>query len=280
MVAISTTVGPSPAPVGRSSRCQAVIGRPRDGLAEHPCSSTLPALGAAAAVRRRGGGYAERHRHERGSRAAASDRAPDAAGSDRGGQVGAGEDDHADQHADVREDGETRPLGPAVLHRLGGVLARGSGSQRTRISSPAIVTIQNSPRPMMPTVEVPTGESSGAIRNVVQTTSASTPATVCTSSSRLPTWNRPAPCPPPHPQPGEHHDHRREGGEHVDDHGQRHGRSVPYVGGSSPRPRDPRACRQRRLDPRRRIAAAPRRRLGGSSCRASRSSSASTSDIR
>ncbi len=59
-----------------------------------------------------------------------------------------------------------------------------------------MVTIQNSPRPMIPNVEVPSGESSGAIRNVVQTTSASTPVTVCTSSSRLPTWNRPAPCPP------------------------------------------------------------------------------------
>ena len=50
------------------------------------------------------------------------------------------------------------------------------GSQRTRISSPATVTIHNSPRPMIPNVEVPSGESSGAIRKIVQTTSASTPA--------------------------------------------------------------------------------------------------------
>jgi hypothetical protein len=70
------------------------------------------------------------------------------------------------------------------------------GIQRTRIISPVIVTIQNSPRPMMPNVDVPTGESSGATRNVVQTASASTPVTVWTSSSRLPTWKRPAPCPP------------------------------------------------------------------------------------
>ena len=78
MVAISTTVGPLRFPIGRLSRCQAVIGRPRTDLPSTRASSTLPALGAAAGCSAAEVvGYAERHGHERDQQGRGDDRAPD-----------------------------------------------------------------------------------------------------------------------------------------------------------------------------------------------------------
>ena len=145
------------------------------------------------------------------------------------------------------------PSDQRVLTALGGVLAV-AGQPADQDQQPGDGDDPEQPEADDPDRRAcPTGESSGAIRKTVQTTTASTPQTVCTSSSRLPTWNRPAPCPPPHPQAGEHHDHRRQGGEDVDDHGQRHGPRVCLTStGRRHEPPEPRAARQPRLDLRRR----------------------------
>ncbi len=58
------------------------------------------------------------------------------------------------------------------------------------------MTTQHSPSPTIPTVELPAGESSGATRKTVQTTSASTPSDGVHVEQPLADVGRPAPCPP------------------------------------------------------------------------------------
>src|SRR4051812_38511768 len=125
MVAISTTVGPFRLPSAVSSRCHAVIGRPRTDLPSTRVSRTWSARGTAAGS----SGAAVDCGTPSGPAANASaatalaTRTSRLTGSDRSGQVGDGEHQHADQQADVGEDREPRPVGPAVLRPVGGVLA-------------------------------------------------------------------------------------------------------------------------------------------------------------
>ena len=236
MVAIEDDGRALPLPVGGVVHVPGADRPAADGLAEHPGLERRGWPRSAARVGAAGaGGTAAGPRR---ARAPASSRRAGAAGSrtsDRGGQVGEGEDDHADQHADVGR----APRDPGPPTSCPGTASEAClpwlGSQRTRISSPTTVTTHHSAEPDDADRRVPAGESSGAIRNAVQTTSASTPATVCSVEQPVADVEPAGALAAAHPQPGEHHDDRREGGQHVDDHGQRHGRSVPYGAWSSPR---------------------------------------------
>src|SRR4051794_38063844 len=126
MAAISTTVGPLRFPSAVSSRCQAVSGRPRTDRPSSRVSRTwswargtaVGSSGAAVDCGTPSGAAANAS-----AATALATRTSRLTGSDRSGEVGEGEHQHADQQADVSEDREPRSVGPAVLRTVGGVLA-------------------------------------------------------------------------------------------------------------------------------------------------------------
>ena len=155
---------------------QAMIGRPRT---EWPMTRFSTTAGRSSGARR-GVRRASAAPRRAGRRARAAARAGPEPGhdpraqSDRGGQVGPGEDADADEHADVREDREPGALGPAVLVAAGGVLAAaraasapGSAGRRPRSthqSASAAMPIGRAAERASPRA---------ATRNAIQTASAS-----------------------------------------------------------------------------------------------------------
>ena len=224
----------------------------------------VDAGGAAASDGERDGGEASRPRASR-ARERMHDR------SHRGGEVGPGEDADADEHADVGQDREPGPVGPGVRRARRRRACRGWAASAPGSAGRRSPSTHQNARATMPT-------SGAAERRVLgrrpgtttQITSARTPATVCTLTRPRPDLEPAgAAAVAAEPQPGQHDDHGRQRGQDVDDHLGRHGAKCALVVGSSPRPLRAAA-----------FAFGASRRRPASSSLASRSSSASTSDIR